>query len=369
MNEEVRIAEVGAKGQGVGFDGAGNVYFVPGALPGDVVRVEVEQGARRYRDAQLLEILTPSSSRRPSPCEYSRECGGCDWLDWEYKAQLEAKHRGLAHALERAGLPTDVIAPVIAAASETGYRHRVQLRRQEGALGFFRKASNDLVDIERCVVAHPAVNEKITQIRREMGSGPDFEKVEIVADEKGEVSVAFDAPHAALGFTQVNEEQNVKLKEVVSSAISRVGAERVLELYCGNGNLTVAYLPLVKEALAYDASQLALAYARQRAAAEAPVRFRQSEIDASLPARLPESFRGAYDTLLLDPPRRGAGKALVEFLHGQLKNIIYVSCSPVTFSQEARPLIARGFRLETVVPLDMFPQTHHLELVACFSRA
>lgn len=368
MNAEVRIAEIGARGQGVGFDDAGNVYFVPGALPGDVVRVSFEEGARRYRDAELVELIAPSAARQAPACRYFAECGGCDWLQWSYPAQLEAKQRALCHVLERAGLPIEAVRPILGAKHPLGYRNRVQLRREGEKLGFFRRGSRSLVDVESCAVARPKVNEKLAELRKTLPT-TSFEKAEIVADEEGNVQVAFDSPHAALGFTQVNEEQNAVLREVVAESLRRAGASRVLELFCGNGNLTLAYLPFVKEALAYDSSEFALGYARRRFSPDAPVRFRHAEIDASLASRLPESFKGTYDTLLLDPPRRGVGRSLESFLHGQLLNVIYVSCSPVTFSQEARLLVARGFRLESVTPLDMFPQTHHLELVATFSRS
>ena len=138
MTSEVRIERIGQRGQGVGADLTGNIYFVSGTLPGDVAIVEFKADAKRYRDARLVELKVPSSARLVPQCKYFGECGGCDWLNWTYEEQLKAKQAMLIHVLERAGVGVENLLPIQGAAKQLGYRNRIQLRREGSKTGFYQ---------------------------------------------------------------------------------------------------------------------------------------------------------------------------------------------------------------------------------------
>jgi len=360
---DIKIHHVGREGQGVGFDGDNNIYFVRGALPGDTVRVSCEE-TKRYRNAELVDILQPSSERRDPICPYFGQCGGCDWLNWSYEAQLRAKSEMVAHVLARAELKPAKLLPILPSPNPLGYRNRVQLHRGTNGVGFHRRGSNDLVEIELCRIAHPAINAKISELEKHSGN---WKRVELALGSEGGVTVAFDEPEGE--FSQVNDALNERLQTLVAGAIAESGGKTVLELYCGNGNLTQAYAPAVDTVVGVDSNPATLARAQARFAGQPHIRFLVEGVNGKLGRKLPAEIKDRYDTLVLDPPRPGVGKSLQNFLHGKLKTVIYVSCSPVTFSQDARGLVEQGMALQTVQPLDMFPQTRHVELFAVFSRS
>lgn len=319
MRTEVDIQKVGQQGQGVGYDPTGNIYFVPGAVPGDRVRVEFAPSAKKYRDAELVEVVQQSPDRTTPPCPYFNSCGGCDWLHWTYAAQVSAKDMILRHTLERGQLVPRHWLPFARAEQTFGYRNRIQVRRDANSLGFMRRKTNEIVDVERCLVAHPALNEELAAIRREPPppAGAPAQKIELFLSSSGRVLRVQDMPHGAAGFAQVNEAQNETLKKIVSDMVVASKSKQVLELYCGNGNLTFAFAPHVEHTIAFDSNENALESARLRRdadkapddIAQAPSRtaFVNAMIDRALLRKLPPDFRGQYDTLVLDPPRSGLG--------------------------------------------------------------
>lgn len=370
MQVELTIDHVGLMGQGVGHDAEANIYFVPGAVPGDRVLVKTENVAKKYRDAELVEIVSPSPDRRDPQCRWFTQCGGCDWLHWEYEAQVRAKDEMLRHVIERSAWLPEKFLPPILASQEFGYRNRIQLRSDGKRLGFYRKKSHDIVDIEKCEVADPRLNESMAGIRAGLKGDEGAHKIELVVQKDGSVLRLDNRPHAFAGFSQIHDEQNENLKSAVAQILGRAGSQSVLELYCGNGNLTFAYLGGVAEVFGVDCSASAVEAARAEYAQRKPsakAMFWEMRVDSRLMRRLPREFRGRYDTLLLDPPRSGAEGCLQPLLHEKLKSIVYVSCSPVAFTKDIQCL-KESFRFEQVQIVDMFPHTRHIEFVAFFSR-
>jgi len=361
---------VGQRGEGVGRSAEGDVFFVYGALPGDRVRIAAPAG-KRYREAQLVALLEPSSDRVVSPCPYFESCGGCDWLHWNYEAQLKGKEGIVRRMMERSQLPLEALRPILPAKSNFNYRSRIQLRRDAGKTGFYERGSHDIVDVEHCAVARPELNEALTALRRE--PAPEGQtKVELILREDGSVGRALNLPHGAMGFTQIHRQQNELLRLTVANQVRAAGARKVLELYCGDGNLTFSYLPYVERVVACDASEPALEVAREKRARIEPnppyrSTFLTSAVGPRTLGKTPPDFREAYDTLLLDPPRVGIGSTLRAFLHPQLQSIVYVACSPTAFSVDVQ-VLRNDFQLMEILPIDMFPQTHHVELVARFAR-
>lgn len=187
MEARLKVENVNLTGQGVARDADGNVYFIPGAIPGDevVARADADQG--RYRDAELVEIVTPSPERVESVCATFKECGGCDWLDWDYNGQVRGKETMLRHVFERSAFAPGRFLPALRAKSPLGYRNRIQLRAEAGRMGFYRRRSHDIVDTESCPVAHPRINEALTELRSEGVAHPGRTKIELALEENGNV--------------------------------------------------------------------------------------------------------------------------------------------------------------------------------------
>jgi 23S rRNA (uracil1939-C5)-methyltransferase len=365
MSIEIQITRMGLEGQGVGHDEAGNIYFVPGALTGDRVVVEPERTDKRYRDARLERVESPSPARISPECPHFQVCGGCDWLHWEYRAQLEAKDSILRHVLERGALTPERLEPMIPAPKIFGYRNRIQVRQLGSRVGFYKRGSHDIVDIEHCPVAHPKLSEAIAELKKTPTDR--VRKAELFVDSSGNLGSLFDVPHGAGGFTQINPEQNEKLKDLVASALKESGSRHVVELYAGNGNLTFAYLPNVDTAYAVDSSKTAILRARETAQGLTNVTFAVGSAEAHA-VKLPQDVKERCDTLVLDPPRTGMVGGLEAFLHDGVKTVVYVSCSPVAFAKDVQCL-KKNFTFRRVQPIDMFPHTRHIEFVALFTRS
>jgi 23S rRNA (uracil1939-C5)-methyltransferase len=373
MENVVEISRVSLLGQGVGSDVDGNIYFVPRALPGDLVKVRVVKQDKKYFECELLEVIKASPERVDPPCDYFQQCGGCDWLHWNYQDQLNGKQKMIQHAMERNTLTPQNILPILGAKHPLHYRNRIQLRMGGGQIGFYKKKSHDIVDIKKCEIAQPQINQAIEKIR-ESGvlDSEIIQKVEIYLNNRGEVKQLTNSAHGADGFRQINEEQNSVLQQCVANHVKQAKAKKVLELFCGNGNLTFSYLDHVKQVIAIDSNEAAIAQARlrkeglsvERAAAAA---FFCDSVNRAISRKLPTEFKEQYDTLIVDPPRSGLAGVMNHLIHQQLKTIIYVSCSVQSFSQDVQCL-KKHFQFEQLQPIDMFPQTRHIEFVAKFSR-
>ncbi len=351
-------------GRGVGrFEGV--VVFVPATAPGDRVRARVTAQKPRFMEAELVEILSPSSARRAPPCPVADRCGGCAWQHVEYTAQVEQKKNILKsslRALEKNGpIPWLEFLP---APDEFYYRNRIQVQVRGGDFGFFRKGTRDLVSVRECMIAEKAVNESLKALKPGQES-----KVELARTLSGEVQVMAGArdPEAAL-FSQVNEAQNEALK-LELLALAKVRPEWMMDLYAGSGNLT---WPLVDKFPSVPMTAIELsrsAVERGRATREEKnLEWHAGDVAVELKRLKPRNGRGL---IVLDPPRTGASQPVIEqLLRHAPQQIVYVSCNPMTFARDVEPLVRSGrYRLESVRGLDMFPQTEHVELIASLCAA
>jgi 23S rRNA (uracil1939-C5)-methyltransferase len=396
------------------------VVLVPATAPGDRVRARIVEVKPDYREAQLVEVLKPSALRRTPPCRYVPECGGCPWQHLDYPAQLAAKERILRDALQRIGglsVETLEIRPILPS-REWGYRHRVNLRVDgEQRLGFFRHRSHRLVEIEECGIADPVVNRHLAIARQWLrGASTAVRRLEIARagpdavafignaegpfrhDDsyhesflRGHPTVrgillhgrgwrrAFGTPRAVLelgeelwietsGFTQVNPEGNRCLIESAIELAAPGPQDEVLDLYCGAGNLTLPLARRVASVTGVERDPWTLADARRNADRAGLRNCRFVQQDAAAAARGFASEGRRFPLVVLDPPRSGAAEVLPHLAAIAAERLLYVSCNPATLARDLRRLVASGFRLGPLQPIDLFPQTYHLETVAQLSK-
>jgi 23S rRNA (uracil1939-C5)-methyltransferase len=400
----------------------GRVVMVPGTVPGDRVTASITASKPGYDTGYLSHINTASAQRRQPPCPYVGACGGCPWQQMDYEAQLAAKARNLDDALRRIGKLNDfTLLPIVSAPREFSYRRRIQLRcGPDKRVGFSPSASHDLVAIERCAIATDAVNRALEQVRLGIPRTlANIGQVEIVEGDRGNetaVVVHADAPLVACDaqifeklvnsghvkgiivkahgqrqiwgdprlsviaepgldhlvdadvFTQINAEGNRLLLQRLLGFVGCTPRERVLELYCGAGNFTLSMARRCGEVLAVEGDPHAIANGKlnaQRHGIE-NIRWRAAPVPAAVAAlaRRKESFA----KVVLDPPRAGA-KGIDQHLAALgAERLIYISCNPPTLARDLAALTRRGYRLVEVQPLDLFPQTFHVEALALLKR-
>lgn len=416
------IDRLAAGGDGVGRSGA-KVAFVPRTAPGDEVEVEVCESRRTWCRARVLRLLKPGPDRVVPPCPSFGSCGGCDWLHLGYPAQLTAKRSIVEDALRRIGhLDPPAIAPTLPSPLELGYRHRARLHiaRHGGpsSFGFFRAGSHDLVPVGECPVLHPALNGVLGVLaetgRRQpsafalcrearLDSGWDGAAVRLLFrggrgepaeipraaaralrekaaargirllldDTSGEPLALGPGPDALVTtgetFTQVNLRQNLTLVDLAIALAAPVAGEEVLDLCCGLGNLALPAAARGARVTGVDLDEQAVFQAREnarrlgRAAA-----FLRDDAGAAVRA-LAEAGR-RFPLVLLNPPRTGAREAVAALPALSPARVVVVSCDPATLARDAATLAASGYLLDTARPVDLFPQTAHVETVALFRR-
>ena len=358
---EVRIDRLVAGGEGLGHMEDGRVVFVPGTFPGDLVAIESAKGKKKWARAEEWTVLEPSPERVDPPCEYADRCGGCDWMGYALDAQRRAKASLVLDALRRTGglegVPESL--EVIAAGPDLGWRRTVRFHiDKKGVVGFHARRTREVVGIKRCAVADPRINEKLLGLRGKSA-------MLTVQVEAGSVAVHKEyAP-----FVQANPWVNGRLSaDLVKGAGERFAGGRFLELFCGGGNFTV---PLGKAGLAGVAVEgNRTAYKRAKAAIKEAALGGAIEVKfGEAVALLGEFDDGAFDAVLLDPPRVGAREAMEPIVALNPAWIGYVSCDQVTLARDLEVLQDAGYRLDTVAAYDMFPHTHHVETLVWMRRS
>jgi 23S rRNA (uracil1939-C5)-methyltransferase len=386
---------------------SGHVVFVPYAIPGETVRVEILEAHKRWAQARLLDVLEPSPHRVEAPCPYfgAGKCGGCHFQHIDYEAQAEFKRDIVIDQLGRVGGLVGVnVRDIIGAAEPWGYRNHVQFNlNPDGRLGFLTTDTHNVVPVQECLLLEPLLDELWTALdmewpqlhRLSLRCGPatgdlmaifeldHYEDFDIEVDfpvscvlllADGEVAVLMGSPHlvehvagrdyrvSAGSFFQVNTGGAEALVSLVHDYLAPTGDETLVDLYCGVGLFGLSLADRVGRVVGVEADPSAVDDFRHNARGLDHVHLVEGPAQASLPR-----VEGPVDLLVLDPPRSGAGRRVVgEITRLAPRRIAYVSCDPATLSRDARYLAEAGFHLEEVQPVDLFPQTYHVEAVALF---
>ena len=367
------------------FDGY-NV-FVAGGIPGERVVAEVVKVHRKYVSAKVVDVLEASPDRVEPPCPYYGECTGCQWQHLSYNAQLKTKHEKVTDALQRVGeLADPPVSEVRPSPDQLGYRNHARFTiNRDGALGFINRETRQFVRIDKCLLMHQGVNDLLEELQDHCGettqlsiragkySGDFLIQPYLVHPEIGvltgqkrytESVAGQDFLVSSPSFFQVNVEQAAAAADVVRDRLHLTAADVLLDAYTGVGTFAILLAPSVKRVIAVEESSAAVADAKQNAGDLQNLEFvlgRTEDVLRNLPVK--------PDVVVLDPPRSGCQpRALESLIEMAPSRVAYVSCDAETLGRDLKILCQGGYRLDEVAPLDMFPQTHHVECVALLSR-
>lgn len=360
---EIRDLAFGGEGVGRVED---FVVFVPFVLPGETVEIELTEVKKSFGRARLRRVLRAAPARVEPACRYFGACGGCQYQHIDYAAQLPLKHKQIADLFERVGkFPRAAIAPVIPCPAPYGYRNRIMIRSQWNKpeqklnIGFVRGDCGLVEDVTECKIAEPALNAEILRVRANPPPKGGIKVVLRVPPEN------WDVPPSS--FFQNNFFLLPRLLDTVRGCLQNAGTRHLVDLYCGVGFFGIELAGSVTSFTGVELDQLAVRAARANAARRQITngRFVAATVEAVLPALVRE-LSPAQTTVLLDPPRKGCWPATLELLRQtRPAQVIYVSCHPATMARDLNILCGEGvFELTGVTPLDMFPQTQHVECVA-----
>ncbi len=428
---ELEIDSLAQGGRGVARSN-GYVVFVSGALPGDRVRVRLTKTKKSFAEGKAVELLRASSERIADTCVHDGEpCPGAPWQGMSYERQLAEKSEQAADALRRIGhLEGFDFAPIEAAIEPWRYRNKLEYSfgEHEGdpTLGFHRRGSwSETVDVDDCKLASEANNaarnavrqwardEGISTYDRRSQTGILRNLVVREGRRTGQIQTrlvtspeqiprppvdlhtviegsagATDGPTGVLGaehlterlcglafrvshtaFMQTNTEMAERLYAIVADAAGLTGAERVFDLFCGIGTIGLALADQAGEVWGLESIEDAVADAEQNAALNGIENARFVCADARLGIAPLLERAGKPDVVVVDPPRAGLSQKIVRrLLECEAPRIVYVSCNPTTLAPNAAQLVEAGYTLRRVMPVDMFPQTPHVECVAVLER-
>jgi len=345
------------------------VVFVRHALPGETVVVQITEGTEgdRFWRGDAVEVVTPSPDRVPAPCPYAGpgRCGGCDFQHVSLAGQRDLKATVVREQLVRLArmdpadpLLTDlVVRPVPGDVDGLAWRTRVEYAvTPDGSRGMRRHRSRSVIPVDECLIAAP-------DAREVMGAGP-APIDERVDTSHGTRSFAV----AADGFWQVHPGAPTTLVDTVIELLDPQPGEKALDLYAGVGLFAAFLAARVGEqgrVVAVEGDRVACDYARANLAEFRHTKVQQGSVDRVLAAEYDEPF----DLVVLDPPREGAKRAVVEQVVDRApRAVAYVACDPAALARDVAIFAEHGYRMTALRSFDLFPMTHHVECVALFLR-
>ncbi len=413
MNEpfELELTAMAHGGSAIGRH-EGRAIFVPYALPGERITARIVQDKGRFAYAEGLTLLEPAESRIYPRCPHfgPKRCGGCHWQHMDYTAQLAFKRQIVIDQLTRIGkIETPLVHPTLASPQEWEYRSHITLHvSPDGRLGFVGTDDQTILPIDECHIMRPELldlfesfqidletNPNLDRVRFQVGSDPEdrlialstrddelpFIELEVPAsvsflsaDEFPEALIGVGNVHytvhqktfrvTAGSFFQVNLPQAAALVELALARLDLKGHERVLDLYSGVGLFTAFLAERASLVTAVESFEPAVDDADHNLTPYDNVDLVEGPVEEVL-----ESLDERFDAAIVDPPRSGMeGVALDGLVACAPSRIVYVSCDPATLARDAKRLSVHGYNLIEVQPVDMFPQTYHIESVALFQK-
>jgi tRNA/tmRNA/rRNA uracil-C5-methylase (TrmA/RlmC/RlmD family) len=381
----IKIESIAFGGEGVGrIDNF--VVFVPFAAPGDELEIEITQLKKKFVRGKILKIIKPSPTRVNPLCRYYENCGGCCYQHLKYEHQLEIKKKQVEEAFWKIGkMASPPVLETIAAPKVYHYRGKAQYHAESKSrgwkIGFLDISGGELVDIEHCEIMEETINEKIRllrgnkQLRRNTDAqltiwsdclpGEACEKesiIRIVKDKK------FIVPRD--GFFQANLYLTDKLVDEVCRLAASDEISTLVDAYCGNGLFSIFLSSCAENVIGIEINEKSVKYARINAenAGVKNAKFIHGDIKKVLQERfLPPENK--IDLIVLDPPRIGCEKTMLKAMVAlQPQKIIYISCNPATQARDVKYLNDCGYDLQSLLPLDMFPQTEHIEVIGFIEK-
>lgn len=362
--------------------------FVDGALPEELVEIEIIKRKKNFMEAKTLQVLESSPFRVKPSCPYFGVCGGCDIMHMDYKHQLEYKQNKVQEIMNKFLIDTK-LQPIIAT-NPFEYRDKVTLKVNK-KLGYFAKKSYDIVPIEKCLIASSSINQVINNLKNTDLS--DIKEV-MIRSFKEETMIQFvggkniplntvdslyqndtkingkETITAKIGnisylvspnsFFQVNLEGMEKLYNQVKEYCNLQGNEKVLDLYCGTGTIGLFLSKNCKEVLGIEINESAVQDAERNQEYNHinNAKFICGDVGNSI-----YNLNFQPDIVVVDPPRAGLDRKTVDYLlEWETKKIIYVSCDPMTLGRDLQ-LLQDKYDIVQITPVDMFPQTYHVECV------
>jgi 23S rRNA (uracil1939-C5)-methyltransferase len=375
----IKIESIAFGGQGVGR--VGNfVVFIPFAAPDDELEVEIVELKKKFARGRILKILKPSSFRDIPLCSYYEKCGGCCYQHLNYEDQLKIKKKQVQEAFSKIGkIAAPPVSDPIASPQAYQYRGKAQFHAAKEAsgwqLGFLDVSGGKIVDIERCEIMEETINDKMRELRKTPKLLSAESNLTIWSEQQDGVlqnqdlikrtvkGKEFIVPRG--GFFQANLYLTDQLVDEVCRLVMPAKLNTVVDAYCGSGLFSIFLSPYARNVVGIETSAKSVQFAQMNAERQGVrnTKFICGDVESVLPQ---EFAAGAdiIDLLVLDPPRSGCEAAFLKTIAAlRPQRVIYISCNPATQARDIKYLSECGYDLLSLLPLDIFPQTEHIEVI------
>ncbi|TDU86587.1 23S rRNA m(5)U-1939 methyltransferase [Kribbella voronezhensis] len=353
----------------------GQVVFVRHALPGELVHARVTAQTSKYLHADAVTVLTPSPHRIEPPCPYAGPglCGGCDFQHANIVEQRRLKATVVSDTLRRIGGIERNIVMESPGDDGLGWRTRMRYAVVNGRPGMYAHRSHDLVPIDRCLIAHPDSPPVLDQ------QWPETSSVQAVVSSEGKKAVLTDLDSAgrvvevvhgrrfrveAGGFWQVHPAAPTTLVDAVLAGLEPAEGETALDLYSGVGLFAAFLAEAGCAVLAVEGDRDAVKNARRNLHDLPAVTLEQGDVKKVLNVAVGKGLE-SVDLVVLDPPRTGAGEAVVRRIADLTpRRVAYVACDPAALARDLKTFGKLGYGISSLRAFDLFGMTHHIECVA-----
>src|SRR6478736_1434372 len=295
---DLKIEDVAFGGKGVARE-QGKAVFVPYTIEGELVSAEIVREKKQFAEAELVEVKQSSPNRVAPQCPYFGRCGGCAYQHIDYEHQLAIKWRQLRDALRRIGKLKDVpMRPIVPSPRQYAYRNRITVHAQDGVIGFFRRDSHRLIDIECCPISREEINRALEELRQQKHVRDGHYTLRSASEPRV--------------FSQVNDEVARALRDLIVDLVPP-NQYLLIDAYCGAGFFAKALLDRFERVIGIDWDRFAIAAAKQNASEKET--YIAGDVENELTRSDPEGFRGRRDprrlgsrrslTMIIDPPATG----------------------------------------------------------------
>jgi 23S rRNA (uracil1939-C5)-methyltransferase len=347
---DLKIEDIAFGGKGVARED-GKAVFIPFTIDGELVSAKITREKKQFAEAEIVDLREKSPHRVEPPCLYFGRCGGCAYQHIDYAHQLEIKSRQVRDVLQRIGKLKDVpMRAMVPSPLTYAYRNRVTVHVENGVIGYFRRDSHRLIDIERCPIAMEEVNRELAELRSQRVRDGHY---------------TLRARSGPRVFSQTNDGVANALRDLIVELMP-ANQDLLIDAFCGAGFFAKALVDKFERIVGIDWDRFAIAAANENASTKEV--YVAGDVETELHSTL-EKCDCDKTAVIVDPPAVGLSaqlrKSIVDLAPATL---IYVSCNPATLARDLTDLQHR-FKIESITPLDMFPQTAEIEVVAHLQRS
>ena len=389
----------------------GMIVFVPKTLVGEKVRIRITEIKKNYAKGKLIEVLEKSDKRTTSKCPFYEECGGCNLRHQESDENIKFKKGKVENALKRIGKLDVLVDDVVVSPKNENYRNKASFKVEDNRIGFYGEGTYQLIDIDNCMLLEKEINDALTVIRSYLNNNQNEVKTitikhgnamnellidifstsdedinilsyltvnienlkTVIFNDKivygngyiNQVTNGLMFKCSSKSFFQVNTMQTEKLYSLAVKLAELNKNDVALDLYCGTGTITSILAGYVKKVIGIEIVEDAIYDAKENIKTNgiSNVKFICGDATKEI-SKIKENI----DVVFVDPPRSGIDrKAIAVIKKINPKKIVYISCNPVTMARDLSYLNDL-YNVEKIVPVDMFPNTAHVECVCVLKK-